>query len=170
LSTPVFLLLIDDLDPRVLDLAISKASVVGVVASVRGKARCEDGFDAVRGQWRADTMLSSLAREDAKGGRPLLVLTGRDLYVAGLNFVFGLARKDLLAAVVSWHRLADRSVETFGDRLAKEMVHEVGHLEGLAHCSDPSCVMWFSNTLRETDRKEVNFCHVCTGKRGRGRG
>jgi archaemetzincin len=85
--------------------------------------------------------------------------------VAPLNFVFGLARRDKQAAIVSWHRLMDNSASVFADRIAKEIVHEVGHLDGLEHCPDPNCVMWFPNTLQETDTKGVNFCRLCCERR-----
>ena len=40
-------------------------------------------------------------------------------------------------------------------------MHELGHTFGLGHCAEPSCVMWFSNTLRETDRKGAAYCPRC---------
>ncbi|MEO0185151.1 MAG: matrixin family metalloprotease [candidate division WOR-3 bacterium] len=45
--------------------------------------------------------------------------------------------------------------------MAKEVVHEVGHLMGLDHCSIPTCVMHFSNTIEDTDKKNVCFCDKC---------
>ncbi|GAQ78097.1 hypothetical protein KFL_000080010 [Klebsormidium nitens] len=39
-----------------------------------------------------------------------------------------------------------------------EAVHELGHVFGVAHCARRDCVMWFSNTLSETDRKGASFC------------
>ena len=161
MSSGAFVLLLDDLDSKVLDRAILREAEAGVTANVIGKVQCEKGFDAIRRQWNADTVLLSCVRQITRVGRVSLILTGRDLFSASLNFVFGLARRDLQAAVVSWHRLRDDNITVFGDRLAKEMVHEVGHLEGLEHCPDPTCVMWFSNTLQETDKKGLNFCHIC---------
>jgi archaemetzincin len=46
----------------------------------------------------------------------------------------------------------------------KEAIHELGHSYGLAHCSRPKCVMFFSNSLQDTDRKRSAFCVDCRMK------
>ena len=87
-----------------------------------------------------------------------------DLYVPGLNFVFGEA--DILKgiAIISLARLREEfyglpsNEDLFKERALKEAVHELGHLYGLRHCTDPDCVMNFSNTLYDTDRKSCKFC------------
>lgn len=49
-------------------------------------------------------------------------------------------------------------------RAVKEAVHELGHTYGLGHCRNPRCVMSFSNSLRDVDRKERDFCPSCRRK------
>lgn len=98
----------------------------------------------------------------------ILLVTGRDLYAAGLNFVFGLAWRGV--AIISTHRLypefygqpPDRSL--FKERVVKEAVHEVGHLYGLTHCNDRRCVMAFSNSIADTDYKRSRPCSRCMAK------
>ena len=90
----------------------------------------------------------------------LLGIADVDLYAPDLNFVFGEA--DELRGVAAFStarlRLAAESTDRLRRRAATEAIHELGHTFGLRHCSRPSCVMWFSNTLAETDRKDVRPC------------
>lgn len=132
--------------------------------SISKNLRCDGGFDAARGQWSANTMIALCVKPYASPDRHTLGLTDRDLYVPQLNFVFGLASREAGVAVVSWHRLAGEDA-VLSTRIVKEVVHEVGHLEGLNHCPKDDCVMWFSNTLWETDRKKADFCPKCRLKR-----
>jgi archaemetzincin len=125
----------------------------------------EGAYDPDRRQYRAEAFLALAA---APGGQNLtLVVTAQDLYVPRLNFIFGLADKGLRTAVISLARLDPRfyghaeNPRLVKERALKEAVHEVGHLLGLGHCSNPTCIMFFSNTLADTDRKGPGFCPVC---------
>jgi archaemetzincin len=46
-------------------------------------------------------------------------------------------------------------------RIAKEIIHEVGHLKGFNHCKNKRCVMAFSNSIYDTDFKDYKFCNEC---------
>jgi len=94
-------------------------------------------------------------------GNMLLVITSKDIYHPGYNFLFGLALPGKRKAIVSFYRLlcGIRQIEL--ERLAKEIVHELGHLMGLNHCETPGCVMRFSNSVFEVDEKDWRFCDRC---------
>ena len=119
----------------------------------------QEAFEPQRGQFRAGVFLDRLARARARDWDHVLGVVGADLFAPGLNFVFGEADSRRRVAVMSLHRL--RGDETrFDRRAATEAIHELGHAYGLGHCRDPGCVMWFSNTLAETDRKGRSFCRA----------
>lgn len=120
-----------------------------------------DAYDARRGQWRAEVLLERV-REHR--GKRVLGVTDRDLYAGDLNFVFGMAQMPGRAAVISLHRLHAPNRRLFRLRALKEAVHELGHTLGLPHCPNPACVMHFSNSLADTDRKGPIYCPACLAK------
>ena len=96
-----------------------------------------------------------------------LLICDVDLFVPQLNFVFGEAEPGTGWAITSLTRLKEEfygraeKKELLIKRTEKEAVHELGHLRGLAHCSDVHCVMHFSNSLADTDIKSADFCENC---------
>ncbi len=96
-----------------------------------------------------------------------LGITKKDIYFSNLNFVFGLASPTAYCAVVSLRRLDPefygypQDDELYNLRVRKEVMHEIGHVFGLPHCSDYSCVMSFSNSIDDVDRKKDVFCSSC---------
>ena len=124
---------------------------------------CPEG----RSQYPGAPFLAALAAAPASGEEVVLGVTGVDLTAPGLNFVFGLADPQSRCAVISLARLypefygQPRDPGLFKARALKEAVHELGHLLGLGHCPDPACVMLFSNSLADTDRKGPRFCQPC---------
>jgi archaemetzincin len=110
-----------------------------------------------RRQYLSTAILDALARVKASRWERLLGVTDVDLYVPQLNFVFGEGDSRRGVGVFSLARLHGPE-DLVRRRAATEAVHELGHTYGLSHCEDPRCVMWFSNTLAETDRKGTRFC------------
>lgn len=131
----------------------------------------EAAFDPVRGQYSSTRLLGWLLedpqRRAAAPADRLLAVTGVDLFIPVLTYVFGEAQVDGRAAVVSVHRLRN---EVYGlppdpallaSRLEKEAVHELGHTYGLVHCREVSCVMRASTYAEDIDLKPAWFCPRC---------
>jgi len=125
-------------------------------------------FNRARGQYSSSQILHKLRGSFTQEKRDkMLGITDVDLYTEGLNFVFGEAELGGQLAVISLTRLhqsfyslpENRAI--FLERAKKEAVHELGHVFGLAHCPDSECVMHFSNSLLDTDRKSASFCSRC---------
>jgi archaemetzincin len=127
----------------------------------------KEGYDPVRNQYNSTWILSRILdlapSEDCK----ILGVTGVDLYVPVLTFVFGEAQLQGKAAVVSSFRLRDelyglpKNPERLKERLEKEAIHELGHTFGLIHCREPNCVMFTSTYAEEIDFKSKDFCPAC---------
>jgi archaemetzincin len=156
----ITLLPVGNPDRRALDDLARDLSGMGFDVELAGRRPLPRGaFDARRGQFDADALLG-LARP-VRAER-VLAVTGVDLYTGDLNFVFGMAQPSGEACVISLSRLSlDADKERFRRRALKEAMHELGHTFGLGHCTAPACVMWFSNTLGETDRKGAAYCPRC---------
>lgn len=111
-----------------------------------------------------------------------LAILNTDIFVPSLNFVFGIATDFPKICLISILRLnplfytffslnhkgqdlieelTDKERKVFKDRILKEAVHEIGHTLGLNHCNSYKCVMYFSDTLIDTDKKSYNFCSSC---------
>lgn len=126
-------------------------------------------FDPSRKQYDANRILEHVSTETGNGSITVLAITRRDIFSDDLNFVFGIANPKLGTAIISTNRLGEtgerkEAKEIILKRIQKEAVHEVGHLKGLKHCPDPKCVMSFSKTLLDVDRKEKLLCDKCKDK------
>ncbi len=121
----------------------------------------DDAFDSKRAQYRSADFLNVCLDMDEDR---VLGIVSVDLYAEPLNFVFGQAVIGGRAGVISTARLATQKRELLRERVIKEAVHELGHTFGLAHCTNPSCVMFFSNSLGDTDSKGKRYCDDCLKK------
>ena len=118
-----------------------------------------------RGQLEGGSVLMALPAPETKEWDAVLGVIDEDIFVADLNFIFGLAHGR--RAIISLARLRQgfyglsHDPHLFRERALKEAVHELGHVFGLSHCTDRKCVMCFSNSIGETDFKGWRFCDRC---------
>ena len=126
-----------------------------------------DSYDPRRRQYLSRCFLRDLRRVRSPRGVKLLGVTDVDLYDPPLNFVFGQAVPGGRCAVISLARLREEfygnppDEKLLDERMLKEAMHELGHTLGLGHCSNPRCVMRFSNSLKDTDFKSADMCDRC---------
>jgi len=126
-------------------------------------------YNALHHQYHAPDVLKFLA-ERFPGKN--FGITDQDIYAENLNFVFGQAQMKGNVALVSAYRLnpdfyrkvSDKQLLT--ERIVKESIHEVGHMLGLKHCLVEKCVMSFSNTIVDVDRKNKELCGSCKRELG----
>lgn len=125
-------------------------------------------YDSQRKQFNSSSILAKINNFDKKHGlKHALGITDVDLFIPHLSFVFGEAEYGGRAAIISLFRLSPEfygqnpDKRLFVERSVKEAVHEVGHMLGLGHCDNPTCVMFFSNSISDTDKKGVLPCEKC---------
>jgi archaemetzincin len=124
-------------------------------------------FDRTRKQFNSTALLLGLREVLPDPTSKILGVTGVDLYIPVLTFVYGEAQLGGNAAVASSYRLRNSfyGLEPNHDitltRFLKESLHELGHTMGLVHCEDYRCVMCASNSVEEIDLKLEAYCARC---------
>lgn len=128
----------------------------------------ENSLNIRRNQYLSPLFLDKLSKLDLEQAFKILGITEVDLYVSNLNYIFGQAKIRGREAIISLARLSNtfyglpENLKLLKERALKEAVHELGHTFGLEHCFNSRCVMFFSNSLKDTDYKEEKFCVRCS--------
>jgi archaemetzincin len=132
----------------------------------KGMPHPDYAYHKKRNQYLSTAILNAIMEQKEYAPyEKILGIVDHDLYVPELNFVFGEAsRKAVVISVTRlrqtfYHLPEDQSL--FHQRVLTEAVHELGHTFGLGHCENPRCVMFFSNSLTDIDRKGSEFCLKC---------
>lgn len=126
----------------------------------------EYAYKKERRQYLSTAILDNIS-QPRDNNQKIIGVIDKDLYVPELNFVFGEADIQNGICIISFIRLRQtyyglkEDKDLFLERTLKEAVHELGHLLNLRHCSNPTCVMYFSNSLLDTDKKDYRFCDKC---------
>ncbi len=133
---------------------------------------CRAFFDPHRNQYSSSAIIKQLERYLPTTPCKVLAVTGLDLCIPVLSFVFGEARLNGQCAVVSSYRLDNdfyglpKNPALTQERLFKEATHELGHTYGLSHCHNLECVMKSTTYVEEIDFKSSRFCDKCCDKLG----
>jgi archaemetzincin len=135
-----------------------------------GAARLALELEPCRDRTRAQTdgacLLRRLPSPSADG--LLLALTGEDLFLPALTYVFGVSELGAGRGLLSWARLrpqgeepADGAWRRLVRRVTTEAVHELGHALGLVHCPVAACAMHRTLWPEAIDLKEPAYCPTC---------
>jgi predicted Zn-dependent protease len=110
-------------------------------------------------QYDANTVLNGMMyNKDIERIHHLnIAVTETDMYAGRLNFVFGYADYVSHVGIISLARLGgQKDPSIFNRRLLKLVRHEIGHMYGMAHCTNAECVMRGANSRAETARTATN--------------
>lgn len=150
------------------DLAAELARIFQVSSHVHEEPFLADfAYDQRRDQYYSTALLQrmqSLASDPQAGW---LGVTGLDLFIPILTYLFGEAQLGGRCAIVSLHRLREEfyglpaNPDLLRRRLVKEAAHELGHVLGLRHCLDWQCVMASTHDVERLDLKSEEYCPSC---------
>ena len=124
-------------------------------------------FDPKRRQYLATELMQRLLVPIPRPGERRIGVASVDLYLPVFTHVFGAAQLGGQVGIASVHRLCTeyaglpQGTGRTRERLAKEVLHELGHTFGLIHCRLPWCVMAASRLPDEIDLKDLRFCDGC---------
>jgi len=158
---------LDDQDPALLRcVAQAVTKIYGYGAEIMDVPHdLSFAFDEARGQYHSTAILELLARKAPPHALKILGITGVDLYIPVLTYVFGEAQLGGRSAILSTFRLREglvrSGVQDCGDPIVKEAIHELGHTFDLRHCREPGCVMGYCRRPQDVDRKNMSLCRYC---------
>jgi len=130
-----------------------------------------------RKQYDGTLILNRLMKQaERKNHFRILGVIDQDIFCEFYNYNFGVAKLPEVfdtssprVALISIFRLKETFYDReenpalFEKRTLTESIHELGHTFGLDHC-DYDCVMQFSDSLMQVDKKTLNFCDKCIRK------
>jgi archaemetzincin len=124
-------------------------------------------FDSDRSQYHSTAILEKLASLAPPHAVKVLAITKEDLFIPIMSYVYGEAQLGGKACIISINRLKENpsllnNPDFYQDRLVKESIHELGHTFSLRHCRDQVCIMHYSRTVRDVDKKANTFCRYCS--------
>lgn len=124
-------------------------------------------YNPGRRQYDANKLLKAISQRAPIDAVKVIGMVRVDLYIPIFTYIFGQAKLGGYTGVASLYRLRnehyglDSDYELLIERFSKVIIHELGHVFGLIHCSNPVCVMRSSTYVEDLDQKNKQFCHRC---------
>jgi len=123
-------------------------------------------IDFKRNQYYSTIVREKLAERAPCNAINVLAITEYELFIPILTHVFGEAQLGGKTCIISTYRLVKDlpSMEwekALKLRIVKEALHELGHTFKLRHCKDKSCIMRYSRSMQDVDRKSNQLCRYC---------
>lgn len=168
---PISLISFGNIDQELTEIASAIGKVFSVPVKTRnGNLDLSDYFEPARRQYNGNLLLKQMEQQFAHTHTKTLCLFNVDLFIPILTYIFGQAYLGGNIGIASIYRLgnerygmkSDKAV--LAERILKEGVHEIGHLYGLIHCTDPVCVMRSSTYVEDIDQKGHTLCTSCRVK------
>jgi archaemetzincin len=163
---------VGEISESILNLIKDELEILNIKCRVMQKVSIpKESYNQWRKQYNAEVVMNLLSNVSEikfiDKSIPTLLLTDSDLYYSGLNFIFGLEDPTKSCAIVSLARLRPEFYDErparglLEERVIKEVIHELGHYIGLDHCANSKCVMNFSPSVFDADKKQKEFCDEC---------
>jgi archaemetzincin len=124
-------------------------------------------YNPARRQYNGTSLLKKIDSDFAVDSSKTMGLFNVDLFIPILTYIFGQAFLNGKAGIVSVYRFINERYGMKADndllvsRLRKEIIHELGHMFGLVHCTDPLCVMRSGSYVEDIDQKGYSLCLKC---------
>ncbi|MBP6872287.1 MAG: archaemetzincin family Zn-dependent metalloprotease [Bacteroidales bacterium] len=124
-------------------------------------------YDPGRRQYNGTRLLEVVDKLPLESSYKTLALFNVDLFIPILTYIFGQAYLGGKSGIVSSYRLRNelyglkQDDKLLAGRIIKVCLHELGHMHGLVHCSQPQCIMRSSTYVEDIDLKERYFCGEC---------
>ena len=136
----IFFIPLGDIDTETIEVLRKKVNGIFHCPSKMeaGFHDLSEAYNPQRKQYLSSKLIASL--QSPEGAESIVGIADVDLYVPGLNFIFGEADVVSGTVIISLHRLRQEyyglapDEELFLERATKEIVHELGHTFGLGHC------------------------------------
>jgi len=126
----------------------------------------EEAYNPDRQQYLANMLLDQLETLRAATGEKVLGLINGGLYARNGHNILGQA---VLGGQVSVISVTHLSRDYFSrlppetlllNRATSTGIHELGHTLGVEHCLNPTCPMYYTDTM-DMDYKQATYCDVC---------